>query len=29
LAPPLIIKNEEIDIFLEIADRIFERQQEK
>jgi len=26
LVPPLIIKNEEIDIFLEIADRIFERQ---
>lgn len=26
LVPPLIIKNEEIDIFLEIADRIFGRQ---
>ncbi|MEI6154243.1 MAG: aspartate aminotransferase family protein [Deltaproteobacteria bacterium] len=25
LVPPLIIKNEEIDIFLEIADRIFEK----
>lgn len=26
LVPPLIIKNEEIDIFLEIADRIFDKQ---
>jgi acetylornithine/N-succinyldiaminopimelate aminotransferase len=25
LLPPLIIRNEEVDIFLEIADRIFER----
>jgi acetylornithine/succinyldiaminopimelate/putrescine aminotransferase len=25
LLPPLIIKDEEIDLFLEIADRIFER----
>ena len=25
LAPPLIVKKEEIDIFLEMANRIFER----
>jgi predicted acetylornithine/succinylornithine family transaminase len=29
LVPPLIIGNEEIDIFLEIADRIFEKVQKK
>ncbi|OPY80110.1 MAG: Acetylornithine aminotransferase [Syntrophorhabdus sp. PtaU1.Bin153] len=29
LVPPLVIGNEEIDIFLEIADRIFEKAQKK
>jgi len=29
LVPPLVIENEEIDIFLEIADRIFEKTQKK
>jgi acetylornithine/succinyldiaminopimelate/putrescine aminotransferase len=26
LLPPLIVKNEEVDLFLEIADRVFEKQ---
>jgi acetylornithine/N-succinyldiaminopimelate aminotransferase len=29
LLPPLIVKNEEVDIFLEVADRIFEKQMKK
>jgi len=29
LLPPLIVKNEEVDLFLEVADRVFEKQMKK